>query len=158
MKKYFLMVNILLIVTLFCFGIPSDAQIRKCADELGVPFNELKQFLEKVSSESTNKRGRYGFISQYAEKAEIVTVDEVIFKVDTKQIKAGSYVIISPAAFFRQEGTKLFVSTPGITGNKIRVTTNTLYNFQIDTKIAILVKYNGSGSDWGYDLIELIRQ
>jgi hypothetical protein len=151
------MVTLIMIVTLPCFGIPSDAQILKSANELGVSFNELKQFLEKVYSESANKSGRYGFNSQYAETAEIVTVDEVIFKVDAKQIKAGSYLIISPATFFRQEGTRMFVEPLDFSGNVIRVTTNTFYNFQSKTKIAILVRYNGSGSYGGYDLIELVR-
>ena len=65
MKKILFEIILFFVMISICFALPSDEQIRKCANELGVSFELLKQFVIANSAGQGNQKN----YSSYQEKS-----------------------------------------------------------------------------------------
>jgi hypothetical protein len=54
LKKGFIAFIVLVVAINFAYTIPTDEQIRQAANSLGVPFIDLKQFVESYQTKSTS--------------------------------------------------------------------------------------------------------
>jgi hypothetical protein len=53
MKKFFILVVFHVLVVGLVYSVPSDEQIRQAANTLGVPFADLKQFVQSYQAQTT---------------------------------------------------------------------------------------------------------
>jgi len=137
--------------TNYVFSGPTDDQIRAYARELGVPFNDLKQLVEKY-----NRSGASTFNDPRARNAEVIDILEAEFLQSSSKGKVGVFYRInrSNCEFYSQSGSNVTLSTISGTPQNLSVRTDNLLRIQRSTPVDVLLEYR---RDNRFYLVEIIQ-
>ena len=134
-KKFNFVFLFLIIITNLLSAKPTDDEIRKHATELGVPFTELKNLVEKHNVPVD------GFSNPRAKNAQNIDFEELEFKFSAKQLIPGT--IYRTQCFFDfKSGDRVFIRKyRKVADSTVALKVDKIYDFYQGQPIDILFEY-----------------
>ena len=142
MKKVFLLFCLFFILSVYGFSqnnLTQD-QIRRHANELGVPYDALQRLVD-------SHRVQTGLSNPNANGAQFFSVEELDFMAASDMLEIGSFYRTRAKFYWRDGRTIMFVSPPNENSGGISIEMDSLVNIPQNTILDVL--FGVRASSWG---------